>query len=257
MGKFLFLGTGASMGVPVIGCRCPVCLSSSPKDKRLRASGLLEIGSKKMLLDCGPDFRQQALAHNISFLDEVIITHAHHDHTASIDELRVFSFMTKKPVSCLMSQVTSLEIIERFKYMFNPSDIEKGTPQKLAITLLKEKRGEIFIAGIEARYFTYKQAGMEVNGFRFGDFAYVSDIRDYEETIFEDLAGVEVLVLSALRFTPSPLHFTVDQAVDFSRRIGARETWLTHLSHDLQHDKTNAYLPKEVRLAYDGLEIHF
>lgn len=256
-GHFLFLGTGGSMGIPVIGCHCPVCRQGTAKDVRLRASGLLTVNNKSLLIDCGPDFRQQMLKHHIEHLDGVMITHAHHDHTASIDELRALSLKTKKPMLCLMSQVTLDDIHVRFKYIFDPAMGKQRFTPKVEPVILEKKRGEVTFQEINIHYFTYEQGGTEVNGFRIGNFAYVSDIHDYEETIYEDLDGVEVLVLSALRFTPSHLHFTVDEAIDFSKRVGAKETWLTHISHDLEHEQTNAYLPKEVRLAYDGLQISF
>lgn len=244
------------MGIPMIGCSCPVCTSKSNKDKRLRASGLLSLQNKKILVDCGPDFRQQALKHSIDHLDGVILSHAHHDHTASVDELRVYSMQTGKPVPCLASEVTGEDIKNRFAYIFSPNPKKRLLP-KLSLDFFEGERGKCSFQGINFRYFTYEQAGMEVNGIRLGKFAYVTDIHDYPETIFEDLSGVEVLVISALRFTPSHLHLTVDEAIEFSKKVGAKKTWLTHIAHDLQHEKTNAYLPEEIRLAYDGLEISF
>lgn len=243
------------MGIPVIGCSCRVCKSLSPKDKRLRASGVLSVNHKRLLVDCGPDFRQQALRHNIDYLDGVIITHAHHDHTASVDELRAYSMMSGQPISCLMSKDTADDIIARFQYIFQPDQKIKKLLPKIVPEILEGDRGETKFKGVDFRYFTYKQAGMKVNGLRTGNFAYVTDIRDYPDSIFDDLKGVEVLVLSALRFTPSNLHLSVDEAIEFSKKVGAQKTWLTHIAHDLSHEQTNAYLPENVRLAYDGLEI--
>ena len=255
--KFLFLGTGGSMGVPVIGCACEVCCSDSPKDQRMRASGLVTIGDKTLLIDCGPDFHQQALRYGIDRLDGALITHAHHDHIASIDELRVYPLYTKMPFPCLLSKETGKDLTERFNYIFKPHEPHRCFLPKISLQYLKEDRGIEDFLGIKIRYLTFEQMGMKVNGFRFGDLAYVSDIHDYPATIFEDLAGVETLVLSALRFTPNPFHFSIDEAVDFARKVGAKMTWLTHISHDLKHDKTDSYLPSNVRLAYDGLEISF
>jgi phosphoribosyl 1,2-cyclic phosphate phosphodiesterase len=253
---FLFLGTGGSMGVPVIGCDCSVCTSDSPYNKRFRSSGLLTVGNKKILIDSGPDFRAQALRIDLKKLDGVIITHAHHDHTAGIDELRTLCMHSKESLPCLFSSETYEHLKKRFYYIFdtNPS------PSKILITKLQPQvfdrlRGDVDFAGIKWRYFTYEQCGMPVIGLRVGDFAYVSDIFHYPETIFEDLAGIKTLVVSALRFTPSPVHFSVDQAIDFSRRAGAKKTWLTHIAHELDHEKTNCYLPENVRMAYDGLKI--
>jgi len=254
-GHFLFLGTGGSMGIPVIGCTCNVCRSSSPKDVRLRASGVLTVNRKHILIDCGPDFRQQALKNKINHLDGVVITHAHHDHTASIDELRVYSMQSTHSVPCLMSKETADDLIDRFKYIFKiPPKAKRLIPQ-ITPEILEGDRGEAVFQGVDFHYFTYCQGGMKVNGLRTGNFAYVTDICDYPESIFEDLQGVEVLVISALRFTPSKMHLSVDEAIDFARKVGAKKTWLTHISHDLSHEQTNAYLPEDVRVAYDGLKI--
>lgn len=242
------------MGVPVIGCRCSVCLSSSPKDRRLRSSGLLTIHRKKILFDCGPDFRQQALLAGIGDIDGVVITHAHYDHIAGVDELRAYSMKREAPIPCLLSQESADDLTTRFDYLFQKRETESFVA-KMELQVLPAERGELFFEGVKFRYFTYKQAKMAVNGFRVENFAYVTDISTYPPTIYDELEGVDELVLSALRFTPSPLHFTVDQAVDFAHKVGAKRCWLTHIAHDLQHERTNAYLPPNVRMAYDGLEI--
>ncbi len=253
-GRFRFLGTGGSMGIPVIGCRCKVCQSTHSEDKRLRSAGIISLKDKKILVDCGPDFREQALRYEIDHLDGVVITHAHHDHTSSIDELRVFYMRSGEPIPCLVSKETGDDLKKRFDYIFCKRKKNVLIP-KVDLIELPDDRGEITFEGLRFKYFTYEQANMKVNGFRIGNFAYVTDIHDYPESIFEDLRGVEVLVLSALRFTPSYIHFTVDEAVDFANRVGAKKTWLTHIAHELQHEHTNAYLPSDVRVAYDGFEI--
>ncbi|MEM1282845.1 MAG: MBL fold metallo-hydrolase [Chlamydiota bacterium] len=253
-GTFRFLGTGGSMGVPVIGCHCNVCRSSHPKDKRLRSAGLISMNGKTILLDCGPDFRQQALKYEVDNLDGVIITHAHYDHTSSIDELRVFYMRTGEAIPCLVSKDTSDDLIKRFDYIFRFRKKSVLVP-KIELVELKEDRGEVVFEGIKFRYFTYEQVKMKVNGFRLGNFAYVTDIHDYPESIYEDLDGVDFLVVSALRFTPSHIHLTVDEAVEFAHQVGAKKTWLTHIAHELQHEHANAYLPPDVRVAYDGLEL--
>ncbi len=253
----LFLGTGASMGVPVIGCQCAVCRSPLAFNHRLRPSVLLTINQKKLLIDAGPDFRQQALRHGIHVLDGLILTHAHHDHTAGIDDLRAIYYKREAPLPILLSSETSREIIKRFDYLFlpNPYLPEKGA--RMIMQELPDRQGKVIFEGIEISYITYEQGGMQVNGFRFGELAYLSDIRIFKESIFDSLKGVKKLIISALRFTSSPLHFSVDEAVDFAGRVGAEEVWLTHISHDLDHEKANAYLPGHVKLAYDGLTLYF
>lgn len=253
--KLLFLGTGGSMGIPVIGCKCPVCKSDSSYNKRLRPSALLIVDGKRILIDCGPDFKEQALRYEIDQLDGIIVTHAHHDHTAGFDELRIYSLRSHQAIPCLLSPDTLTDLKRRFYYIFDKNSSYTATTAKFQLQLLERERGEISFLGLNIRYFSYKQGGMLINGFRFGNLAYVSDIREYPETIFEDLKGIETLVISALRFSPTPLHFSVDEAIDFARRTGAKKTWLMHIAHELDHEKTNVYLPADIRLAYDGLVI--
>jgi phosphoribosyl 1,2-cyclic phosphate phosphodiesterase len=256
-GHFLLLGTGGSMGIPLIGCHCAVCLSSLPYNKRLRSSALCIIGGRNILIDCGPDFRQQALLHNINQLDAVIFTHSHNDHMAGVDDLKVYSFRNKKPLDCLLSKETYAELKKRFYYIFNENDPYAGLTPRFNLHYLEKDRGELVFQQLHIRYFSYEQMGMRVHGFRFGNLAYVSDIRIYPETIFEDLQGVETLVLSALRHAPTPMHFHVDEAVDFAVRVGAKKSWLMHVAHELDHEKTNAYLPENIQMAYDGLKLDF
>ena len=257
MGRFLFLGSGGSMGVPVIACDCEVCKSPSTLNKRLRPAGLVTVGGKNFLIDTGPDFRTQALTNNIKSLDGVLFTHAHNDHTAGIDELRVFYIIAKKLLPCLMSYETYKELKTRFAYLFAEELPKHQLVSRLHVQLLQELRGTTHFVGQKIQYMSYEQAGMQVNGYRFGDFAYISDIRHYPETIFEDLKGVKYLVLSSLKFAPSPLHFNIDESIEFANKVQAKQTWLTHISHELDHEKGNAYLPPHIRLAYDGLEITF
>lgn len=244
------------MGIPVIGCHCSVCHSGSPYNQRMRPSGLLTFRNKKYLIDCGPDFRMQALKYHIEHLDGLLLTHAHHDHTAGIDELRAYHLYSKKALPCLLSQETADDLLKRYYYIFVKKNPEALTPQ-LTLQILETEKGEVLFQELSVQYVSYKQGGMKVNGFRFGNFAYISDIRDYSENLFESLLGVEILVLSALRLDPSPFHFGLDEAIQFARRVGAEHTWLTHIAHDLDHETSNAYLPPNVRMAYDGLKLTF
>ncbi len=255
--KLLFLGTGASMGIPVIGCECAVCSSESSFNKRYRPSALLTIGDRRILLDAGPDLRMQALRYGINSCDGVILTHAHNDHIAGLDELRVFFMRRKEPIPLLLSVDTYRDVALRFGYMFDQDLRVAGLVPRFDIRVLEGDHGVLDFDDLPIRYFTYEQVGMKVNGFRIGNLAYVSDIAKYEDSIFEHLVGVKTLVLTALRFTPSLMHLTVDQAIAFAERVGATQTWLTHIAHELDYEKTNAYLPSHIRLAYDGLEIPF
>lgn len=255
--RLLFLGTGGSLGIPVVGCSCKVCSSDSPKNKRLRPSVILEMEGKRYLIDCGPDFRLQALTHHITSLDGLILTHAHHDHCSGIDELRIFTFKRGTSLPCIMSSETHEELLQRFAYIFAMENLETKYTTNFSPILLPGTAGAIDFNGWKIRYCSYEQGGMKVNGLRFGDMAFLTDVKNYDDSVFDFVQGVNTLIISALRFAPSALHLSVDEAVEFSKRVNARHTWLTHIAHELEHEAGNAYLPANIRLAYDSLEISF
>lgn len=254
-GQFTFLGTGGSSGVPVITCNCAVCSSTSPYNQRLRSSGLVQIGSKNLLIDAGPDFRMQALREKIQHLHAVFLTHAHADHIAGMDDLRAFYFKEKRKLPCILSQETFKEIQHRFYYMLPPVDHGKSLPAQLDFHLLPNDFGFNQIAGVSYAYFAYCQMEMKVHGFQFGNLAYVSDIRTYEETLLDALQTIDILVLSATRQGPTIMHFNIEEAIAFFKRTSAKTLYLTHISHALDHESTQNFLPKNVYLAYDGLRI--
>ncbi|MES2273658.1 MAG: MBL fold metallo-hydrolase [Chlamydiota bacterium] len=256
-GTFLFLGTGGSTGIPVIGCPCAVCSSDLPRNKRLRPSGLIQIANQKLLIDIGPDFREQALRYKINHLDGLLLTHTHYDHIAGIDELRIFYVRQKKPFLCLLSKESLETLMRRYDYFFQPLGKTTSLSARLEFQVLEKELGQVEFLGLQVGYCSFFQGGMKVTGFRIGDFAYISDIRDYDDSVFSLLDGINTLVLSALRSEPSPLHLSFEEAVLFAKRTGAKQTWLTHLGHFHDHDTANALLPPEVQLGYDGLELEF
>jgi len=256
-GKLIFLGTGSSTGVPLIGCQCAVCHSHNPHNQRLRPSALLQIDQKQFLIDIGPDFRQQALKYGITSLDGMILTHSHHDHVAGLDDVRALYFKRETPIPILLSQETATDIQRRFDYMFFPNPYLQGNRSKLELQILPEKQEIVEFEGLTIQYVDYEQGRMKVNGFRFGSLAYLTDIKNFKETIYSTMMNVKVLIISALRTVSSPLHFSIDEAIKFAARIKAQKVWITHISHDLDHDKINDTLPEHVRLAYDGLTIDF
>lgn len=255
--KLLFLGTGSSAGVPVIGCDCRVCTSNSPYNKRFRPSVLIKYNQKNILVDPGPDFRDQALKFNVKRLDATIITHVHFDHIGGLDDLRIFYFIEKKPIHCLLSKASYEEIKLRYFYQFLESKKHNSQTVKFEYLILQNERGEVDFHGLQIKYLTYHQGDMPVLGLRIGNLAYISDIKTYPETIFEDLKKIETLVVSGLRHRPSYVHFSVDEAVEFSRKVGAKKTYLNHIDHELDHELENARLPENIQLSYDGLELEF
>lgn len=256
-GTFLFLGTGASAGVPVIGCSCSVCSSKNSRDKRLRPSGLISVNGKSLLVDVGPDFRRQALDHKITHLDGMLLTHTHYDHIAGIDELRVLNYRQKKSFPCLLSNASYRDLKTRYYYLFEENPEGEYRAAQLDCHILPSDYGKVDFLGISVDYVSYSQADMQINGFRIGNFAYISDIREYDEKIFSSLRGVKTLVLSALRQEPSRVHLTLDEAVAFAHKVGAAQTWLTHISHAVDHDAAGKLLPPSVQPGYDGLSFTF
>lgn len=253
--SFLFTGTGGSMGVPVIGCECPVCLSQDAKNKRMRTAGILRIAGKTIAVDMGPEFRLQCLTHGIKDIDGVIITHSHADHINGVDDVRIFHFRKKEPIPCLLNTVCTKDIENRFHYFFPPFHGDASQSQKLKLHILDKDFGDITFLDIPFKIMTYHQGGMKITGFRYKNFAYITDIQTFTDEIFTQLDGVETLVLSALRWTPSLVHFTIDDALNFIDKCGAHKALFTHISHDLEHFDTEKKLPPHVRLAYDGLEV--
>lgn len=253
--EFLFLGTGASMGTPVVTCHCAVCESKNPRNRRLRPSGVLKIGEKQFLIDPGPDYRQQALTFGVERVDGVIITHLHYDHIAGLDDLRVYYFLHKRRLPCLISQAAHDELKIRNGYFFEGSNDDVIGGSRFDFTILKQKSGTIDFCGETWSFMNYEQGGMEVTGYRWKNFAYVMDLKNYSPSIYDVLKGSHVLVMSGLRHRPSPAHLTIDEAIVFAQKAGAKQTWFSHVSHEVDHDETNKMLPAGIQLAYDGLTI--
>ena len=253
--ELIILGSGGSLGIPVVGCTCPVCKSSNPKNKRLRPSALFKVGGKQILIDPGPDFRQQALANGITKLDATLLTHVHYDHIAGIDELRVLYFYSKRALKCFGSIETYEEVKLRYHYLLDQTTQVIDKNQKFDFEILEGNEGSVTVAGLDWRYFSYAQAGMKVTGYRYKDLSYVTDLSDYDDTIYESLEGTKTLVLSALRFEPSPVHLSIPEAIAFAERVGAEQTYLIHIAHEIDHDTSDDLLPPNMHLAYDGLRI--
>jgi phosphoribosyl 1,2-cyclic phosphate phosphodiesterase len=257
--RLTFLGSGTSMGVPTLGCGCAVCTSADPHDKRLRPSVAIQWSGaegrgRTVVIDTGPDFRQQALRHGITHVDAVFYTHDHADHIFGMDDLRPLSFAAFRaggPIPLYADAGTSSTLERIYHYTLAPG----ATYANRARVELHPLTDRIRIHEIEFIRILVVHGEQHISGFRFGDAAYLTDVSFIPESSFELLTGLENLVLPALRHTPHPSHANVEQAVAWAKRIGARHTWFTHISHDLGHEETNTMLPAGVALAYDGLEI--
>lgn len=249
---FTFLGTGTSGGVPALGCNCAVCRSQDPHDKRLRTAGLLETPSTRILIDCGPDIRQQLLKVPFRKIDGVLLTHIHYDHVAGIDDLRPFCIFGD--IDIYADQGTEHALRQTMPYCF-ADHLYPGVP-RLALHTIRAH--EIFrIKDVTVQPLSVMHDQLPILGFRFGNFAYITDMKTIDPAEMPYLKGVETLVVNALRWEkPHHSHMLVDEAVQFVRRTGARRTFLVHVTHEIGlHDEANRRLPAGIRLAYDGMQI--
>lgn len=248
--KVTLLGSGTSTGVPVPGCSCAVCTSTDPRNRRCRTSALIERGGRTIVIDTPADFRYQALRRRLERVDAVLYTHAHADHIFGIDDLRSFSFRRREAIPCYGSAATVARLRHTFAYIFEDDDHPGGGKPRIE---LEEIDGPFELFGERVVPIPVLHGRMTVFGYRFGRFAYVTDCSEIPSPSFERLAGVEALVLGALRYRPHPTHFTIDQACAAAERIGARRVWLTHLNHEVDHTALERPLPEGIELAYDGL----
>ncbi len=250
--KVTFLGTGTSIGVPVITCDCPVCQSSDPHDKRMRTSVMLEVNGFTFVIDCGPDFRIQMLRENVNNLDAVIFTHEHRDHIAGLDDIRAFNYVLNKKIDIYGTRQVMEAIQTEFPYIFSESRYF-GAPQ-LTIHPIDEK--PFTVRNIEFIPIKVLHEKLPVTGFRVGDFTYITDASFISEKELEKIKGSKVIVLNALRNSRHVSHFSVGEAVDILTKLNPEAAYLTHLSHFVGlHDEVNSKLPDFIRLAYDGLTL--
>ena len=248
--KVTFLGTGTSTGVPEIGCSCAVCQSNDPRDNRLRASVLVETAGKRILIDCGPDFRQQMIRSRIYQLDGILLTHEHYDHVGGLDDLRPYCRQGAVPIYAESDVVAAIET--RIPYVFRAHPYP-GVP-RLALHTISLEPFEV--AGVLVQPIRVMHGRLPILGFRIGNFAYLTDILTLPETEVPKLQGVDVLVLDALREAEHPSHESVPQALALIDRLQPKQAYLTHMSHRIGlHAVAEQSLPAHVQYAYDGLEI--
>ena len=245
--RITILGSGTSGGVPEVRCKCDVCLSSDQKDKRLRASVLVEINDKTILIDCGPDFRTQALNYNIEKIDYILLTHEHYDHTYGIGDLRPYG-----DVHIYAEENVCSTVRRNFPYCF--AEVKYPGIPKLTLHEITEK--PFLLDDIEIIPIRYMHAALPILGYRIGNFAYITDISSIQDEELEKLKGLEILIVDALRKTPHFSHFSLEQAQEFAAKIPPKTTYFTHICHSLgRHEEVSKELPFDQHLTYDGLEL--
>lgn len=256
--KLTFLGTGTSQGVPVIGCRCPVCLSTDPRDNRLRTSALIETGRTRLAIDAGPDFRCQMLRAGVRHLDAILLTHEHKDHIGGIDDVRAFNFVDYPPtirqIDIYATALTAARVRRDFDYAF-ATDKYRGVPEIMLHEIDPARPFRVGDAEIVPVSGSHSDR-FRVTGYRMGGLAYLTDFKRIEPQEEEKLRELDVLVINALRFKKHDSHFNVHEALALIGRLRPREAYLTHMSHEIGlHARTEPTLPPHVHMAYDGLEI--
>lgn len=252
-GELVFLGSGTSMGVPTLGCECKVCTSTDPRDKRLRPSVMIRWEDHCVLIDTGPDFREQALRHKIRHVDAVLYTHAHADHILGLDDLRPLSFLREGKIPLYAEEATAQVLEKIYDYTFAA---DASYPNRARVELRRlEDCVEIF--GIPFQRIRLLHGDLEVAGFRFGKAAYLTDMSSIPDQSLQLLNDLEVLVLDALRRKHHPSHSALPDSIAWSHKIRPQQTYFTHMSHDLGHIETESTLPEGMWLAYDGLKVPF
>lgn len=251
--KLTFLGTGTSVGVPTIGCRCKVCTSSDLHDKRLRASAMIETDNTRVVIDCGPDFREQMLGREFRRINAVLLTHIHYDHVGGLDDLRPFCRFGE--INIYADKRTTEGLMYTMPYCFDENKYP-GVP-RINLNII-EPHKVIRIGDFDILPVKIMHDKMPIIGYRIGDLLYITDMKTIAADEFNYLSGVKTLVVNALRFAPEHhSHQTVADAIAFARRVGAERTFLTHMGHDIGlHNETNHILPDGIKLAYDGQEIN-
>ena len=258
--KVIILGSGTSQGIPIIGCRCKTCLSVNPKDKRLRVSVYIDTGDKrpdggtlKILIDTSPDFRQQMLVNKLDDIDAILYTHHHIDHIMGLDDIRQINQLHHKTVNVYGNGETISYIKKSFSYIFNENTYKGGGIPDIKTHIIELE--SFNIGGVDVIPIKYFHGPTEVWGYRIGDFAYMTDCNRIPEEEYAKLKDLKLLVIDALRYRKHSTHFSIDEAVEVSEKINAKQTYFTHMTHDVLHDEANEKLPGNIRLAYDGLTV--
>ena len=254
--RLTFLGTGTSFGVPQIGCDCAVCRSTDPRDKRTRSGAVLEASGSTILIDTPPELRLQLIAGGFSRIDAVVYTHEHADHINGIDDLRIFSVRRREPLPIYGPGETLGRLRGSFNYIFDDAVRPYEGTSKPSLTLHETQPDRtISVAGVKVLPLAFQHGHLRVFGYRFGGLAYITDVKEIPSAQRERLRNLDVLVLNALWWRPHPTHLSISEAIETARALGARRTYLTHLTHETGHAELETQLPAGVFPAYDGLTV--
>ena len=245
------LGTGTSTGVPTISCDCITCTSTDPRDKRLRCSALITFNNKNIIIDTGPDFRQQFLKYEIKKLNAILYTHHHFDHIGGFDDIRGINFTSRDTLPIYLNTETLKNLSRIFSYAFQDyGETGKGIPM-VDVNIISD--GTIEIEGIEITILPLVHGSLEVLGFRIGDIAYCTDTNSIPQSTLDLMKDLDVLILDGLRPMKHNTHFNIEEAIDQAKIINAKRTYLTHIAHQIKHSEIEKSLPSGIKLAYDGI----
>lgn len=245
------LGSGTSHGVPIIGCTCETCTSDNPKNNRFRSSIYIKTDVKNILIDTSPDLRLQLLNNEITDIDIVLFTHPHADHIMGFDDLRAINRINKQDIPCYGNEYTLEAIKKKFEYIFKDRHCRFSVPS----VELNEIKGELKFDDLKVTPLPVKHNHDNVLGYKIGKLAYITDCSDIPKETMELLKDVDILILDALRYKSHPKHFNINEAVEVIQNLGTKRAYLTHISHEIEHEKVNAELPEGIQLAYDGLKL--
>jgi phosphoribosyl 1,2-cyclic phosphate phosphodiesterase len=253
--RLTFLGTGTSFGVPQIGCGCAVCRSTDPRDKRSRSGALVEAGGSTVLIDTPPELRLQLIAGGFSQVDAVLYTHEHADHTNGIDDLRMFSVSQRRALPIYGPPETLERLRASFSYIFDDVRAYEGTSKPSLALHAVEPGKTMEVAGVQVLPLAFRHGHIRVFGYRIGGLAYITDVKSIPDAERRQLQGLDVLVLNALWWRAHPTHLSIGEAIETAQALGARRTYLTHLTHETGHAELAGQLPEGIFPAYDGLTV--